>query len=82
MRGERAREFARRLEESLRKLIQRRVETVRINKGDSAPIWTGAPFRGLEAYEFEHADIYFGRDAAVARSAASWVSGPSRARWT
>src|SRR5262249_52279004 len=31
--------------------------------------WFGPPFRGLQAYGFEHAPIYFGRDEAVARAA-------------
>jgi hypothetical protein len=69
-------EFARRLEESLRKLIERRIET-RGGEG-AAPIWTGAPFRGLEAYEFEHAAIFFGRDALVAK-AAEQLSAQARA---
>ena len=57
-------EFARRLEESLRRLIERRIKA--LAAGDSRePIWLGDPFRGLAAYEFEHAPIFFGRDAAV-----------------
>src|SRR5271166_667896 len=27
--------------------------------------WLGSPFRGLDAYEFQHAPIFYGRDAAV-----------------
>jgi WD40 repeat protein/energy-coupling factor transporter ATP-binding protein EcfA2 len=59
-------DFARRLEESLRKLIERRIKA---GKGSDAPIWVGAPFRGLAAYEFEHAAIFFGRDSAIAKAA-------------
>jgi WD40 repeat protein len=60
-------EFAHRLEESLRKLIERRIagETGLA----STPVWSSAPFRGLSAYEFEHAAIFFGRDGAVAKAA-------------
>jgi hypothetical protein len=60
-------EFARRLEESLRKLIERRIAGESGLSGST--IWSGAPFRGLAAYEFEHAAIFFGRDGAVAKAA-------------
>ncbi len=33
-----------------------------------ARAWTQAPFRGLEAYEFEHAPIFFGQDEALAKA--------------
>src|ERR1700681_2093094 len=65
-------EFARRLEESLRKLIERRIEGEAGLSG--APIWSGAPFRGLAAYEFEHSAIFFGRDGAVAKAAEQLAS--------
>src|SRR5205085_3974306 len=55
-------EFAARLEESLRKLIERRIKAQAASAagaGDSAPTWLGNPFRGLQAYEFEHAAIFF-----------------------
>jgi WD40 repeat protein len=60
-------EFAQRLEQSLRKLIQRRIKMFAAAVSE-APIWLGAPFRGLESYEFEHAAIFFGRDAAVTKA--------------
>jgi WD40 repeat protein len=61
-------EFALRLEESLRKLIERRIkQLVGADKRDEA-IWLGEPFRGLESYEFEHAPIFFGRDAAITKA--------------
>lgn len=58
-------EFAQRLEQSLRKLIERRIAPNAL----ASPIWLGAPFRGLQAYEFEHAPIFFGRDGLVAKAA-------------
>jgi hypothetical protein len=59
-------EFAQRLEQSLRRLIERRIKTFAAGESQ-APIWLGEPFRGLESYEFEHATIFFGRDAAVTK---------------
>ncbi len=61
-------EFAQRLEESLRKLIERRIKDASGGDLRSEPIWLGEPFRGLESYEFEHAPIFFGRDAAVTKA--------------
>jgi WD40 repeat protein len=69
-------EFAQRLEESLRKLIERRIKA--LAAGESrAPIWLGDPFRGLESYELEHAPIFFGRDAAVMK-ATEQLAGSAR----
>jgi tetratricopeptide (TPR) repeat protein len=62
-------DFSRRLEESLRKLIEHRIKTLAASVETQAPIWLGAPFRGLEPYEFEHAAIFFGRDRLVAKAA-------------
>jgi WD40 repeat protein len=67
-------EFAARLEESLRKLIERRVQTAVVGDAD-APIWLDAPFRGLHPYEFEHAAIFFGRGGLVARAAEQLALG-------
>jgi hypothetical protein len=53
-------EFSRQLEDSLRKLIDRRVEELGVR-----PAWVGRPFRGFQSYEFEDAPIFFGRDAEV-----------------
>ena len=61
-------EFAQNLERSLRKLIERRIKTLDGFTSDEGPSWTTSPFRGLEAYEFEHAAIYFGRDSLVAKA--------------
>ncbi|MGO9327281.1 MAG: hypothetical protein ACLQJ0_04100 [Steroidobacteraceae bacterium] len=61
-------EFAQRLEESLRKLIERRIKDAAAGEPRAEPVWLGDPFRGLEAYEFEYAPIFFGRDAAIAKA--------------
>lgn len=61
-------EFALRLEESLRRLIERRIKDASAGEPRAEPVWLSDPFRGLESYEFEHAPIFFGRDAAVAKA--------------
>src|SRR5215813_15051604 len=62
-------EFARRLEESLTKLIERKSKEVLAHaEGRADPIWLHEPFRGLESYEFEHAPIFFGRDALATKA--------------
>ncbi len=62
-------EFAAALESHLRKLIERHIAALRAAQGDAAiKAWTQAPFRGLEAYEYEHAPIFFGQDEALAKA--------------
>ena len=61
-------EFAQRFEKLLRKLIERRIADSTNGKPRPDPIWLGDPYRGLESYEFEHAPVYFGRDAAVTKA--------------
>jgi WD40 repeat protein len=58
-------EFVRRLEQDLRACIQRRVDALNPTERAQARLWPGNPFRGLEAYEFEHAPIFFGREEAI-----------------
>jgi WD40 repeat protein len=65
-------EFEDLLEVKLRKVIERRAEAEGITLGksgrESAPpvTWTsGNPFRGLKTFEFEHAQIFFGRTKAI-----------------
>jgi len=57
------------LENHLRKLIQEHLPQQQTVEGD-APIpirWhRGSPFRGLEAFDFEHAPVFFGRTRAIA----------------
>jgi tetratricopeptide (TPR) repeat protein len=60
-------DFAARLEQSLRALIERRIKA--LPAGGEAATWFGPPFRGLQAYGFEHAPIFFGREAVVSRAA-------------
>jgi eukaryotic-like serine/threonine-protein kinase len=62
-------QFSARLEESLRKLIERRIKAAATGSAaPAAPVWLGMPFRGLEPYEFEHAAIFFGRDGLITRA--------------
>ena len=62
-------EFAGALEHHLRKLIERRIAARGATPSDMATqAWAQAPFRGLEAYEFEHAPIFFGQDEALAKA--------------
>ncbi len=59
--------FEQRLDADLRRLIARRIATRQHEIGEpTAPIWLkGSPFRGLEAYRAEHAQIFFGRSDAT-----------------
>jgi tetratricopeptide (TPR) repeat protein len=61
-------EFAHRLEQSLRALLDRKVRALAAAPPEEA-LWIGPPFRGLQAFEFEHAAIFYGRDALVAKAA-------------
>ncbi len=68
-------EFAAALDGQLRKLIDKRL-TLGAPPGDTAArVWAQAPFRGLEAYEFEHAPIFFGQDDAVSRAMLQLTEG-------
>jgi energy-coupling factor transporter ATP-binding protein EcfA2 len=59
-------EFAAKLEQDLRRCVERRIEKLNPSESDAAVrLWPKAPFRGLEAYEFEHAQILFGRDQPI-----------------
>ena len=62
-------EFASAFENHLRKLLEKRIAALVSAPGDTASkAWAQAPFRGLEAYEFEHAPIFFGQDEALAKA--------------
>ncbi|MBW3543206.1 MAG: DUF4062 domain-containing protein, partial [Planctomycetes bacterium] len=62
-------EFERLVETHLRNLLnQRAVRAVPVAHADEPPpVWhRGSPFRGLQAFDFEHAQVFFGRTQAVA----------------
>ena len=62
-------EFASAFEKHLRKLIEKRIAPeASVSHESGTRIWTQAPFRGLEAYEFQHAPIFFGQDDALAKA--------------
>ena len=62
-------EFASKLEIHLRQLLKKRIDSAAKQGVERAPqLWTHAPFRGLESYEFEHAQIFFGQDDAIRRA--------------
>jgi tetratricopeptide (TPR) repeat protein len=54
------------LEAHLHKLIERKLPDTLAAAGDAPAVWKkGSPFRGLHAFEFEHAPVFFGRTKAV-----------------
>lgn len=53
--------FERQLEAHLRNLLHRRIEREQVQPAT----WPGDPFLGLMPFEFEHANIFFGRVGAV-----------------
>ena len=68
-------EFAFALEAHLRKLIQRRIDGMARGPSEKlTKVWAQAPFRGLEAYEFVHAPIFFGQDEALAKAMLQLIS--------
>lgn len=63
-------DFDRKLEADLKALIERRAAQLLGEAGGEAAAspatWLkGSPFRGLAAYEFEHAPVFFGRELAT-----------------
>ena len=54
-------DFEQRLERDMRKLIERRIT----GSAEAPRTWLKEPFRGLEAYGFEHAPILFGRAGEI-----------------
>jgi tetratricopeptide (TPR) repeat protein len=61
--------FEAKLEADLRTLIERRIEARHPADRAGQPVsWPGNPFRGLQAYDFAHAPVFFGREAAIKRA--------------
>ena len=68
-------EFAAVFERHLRKLIEKRIEPAASAEHHvGTRVWTQAPFRGLESYEFEHAPIFFGQDDALTKAMVQLVA--------
>ena len=68
-------EFAAAFEKHLRKLIEKRIAPLAsAGHEQGTRIWTQAPFRGLESYEFEHAPIFFGQDDALTKAMVQLVA--------
>jgi hypothetical protein len=68
-------EFAKKLEAHLRQLLTRRMESGGKQGIQPTPqLWMQAPFRGLESYEFEHAQIFFGQDDVIRRAMLQFTS--------
>jgi tetratricopeptide (TPR) repeat protein len=59
-------DFENLLEGHLHKLIERKLPEALAGTSDVPAVWKkGSPFRGLHAFEFEHAPVFFGRTKAV-----------------
>ena len=68
-------EFAAAFEKHLRKLIEKRIASLASTSHEQGTrIWSQAPFRGLESYEFEHAPIFFGQDRALTKAMVQLVA--------
>jgi tetratricopeptide (TPR) repeat protein len=62
-------EFQSQLEHHLRDLLRRRLppQPLRMagrKTGDRIEWWSGSPYRGLQAFDMEHAAVFFGRERA------------------
>ncbi|MEQ8207674.1 MAG: tetratricopeptide repeat protein [Woeseia sp.] len=59
-------DFEELLENHLHRLIDRHLPKSMSSTSEARAVWRkGSPFRGLEAFEFEHAPVFFGRTKAV-----------------
>lgn len=63
---EAASDFETLLENHLHRLIDREIPSSVSSTSEARAVWKqGSPFRGLEAFHFEHAPVFFGRTRAV-----------------
>ncbi|MGI9223507.1 MAG: tetratricopeptide repeat protein, partial [Woeseiaceae bacterium] len=63
---EAASDFETLLENHLHRLIDREIPASVSSTSEARAVWKqGSPFRGLEAFHFEHAPVFFGRTKAV-----------------
>ncbi len=54
------------VENHLHRLVERELPRSTSSSSEARAVWRqGSPFRGLEAFEFEHAPVFFGRTKAV-----------------
>jgi len=59
-------EFEQVLERHLRKMVMRALPEAGRNEDAATAVWKkGSPFRGLQAFDYEHAPIFFGRTKAI-----------------
>jgi starch phosphorylase len=58
-------EFEEKLTEQLREVLQDFIQRGWSRAAAPAITWFESPFRGLEAYDFKHSPIFYGRDAAT-----------------
>lgn len=59
-------DFETALENHLHRLIDRQIPSSIRSTSEARAVWKrGSPFRGLEAFQFEHAPVFFGRTRAV-----------------
>ncbi|MFI5013704.1 MAG: hypothetical protein ACHQAY_15295 [Hyphomicrobiales bacterium] len=72
-------EFDQKLEADLAHLIERRIAQLeQVGDGAAEGTWLrGSPFRGLAAYDFDDAPVFFGRDAQI-REALTRLQGAAQ----
>jgi tetratricopeptide (TPR) repeat protein len=59
-------EFEQALERHLRKMVMRALPEAGRHEYAATAVWKkGSPFRGLQAFDYEHAPIFFGRTRAI-----------------
>lgn len=74
-------DLAAKLEQDLRSCILRRLEKLGPEARDQRiRLWPKPPFRGLEAYGFEHAPIFFGREEAIGAGLLRCISSAEKGR--